>query len=334
VGRYRLASDLSIAYAHGTNSVMQSLEFTHALAEIADALHLKELLATVDPWLQSANAPLTADQKKNFTQLLIRSNAAYQFLLKKETTRAVMDKIPIGKFLEESSVTNLITIIQPIPNTQHIKNNLNLYREFYPFTELIRWFLTMQSASRELLEAPKIGDIPEDKGLVEVELMQETGEAGFSAERIQILVSVLVEIHAILATVYGAKDDKLTFRYFDSGSGLAAGATCAATVADAMNKFLTFALSLMFWKQERYDRNLLSFSNALDVAKKIDQSVADGVVAPDDGARYKASLFDLAQRATGIGARVPVRVTAHLQRHTLPGGPSRNLLEGGGKNGD
>jgi len=305
---------------------MQTLDFTNALNEIAEQLLLKDLLATIEPFLQRAQVPITSDQKKHFTRLLIKSNAAYQFLLKQESTRAVLDKSQLGELLEDARMSELINTLHGVPNTQHMWNNLELYREFYHVTELIKSFLRMQTTAKELLETPKIGKLPENESLIEVELMEEAEDHGVAPERVQILVSALIETHTVMAKLYGVTDDKLTFRYFDSGTNVAAGASCATAIAEAMKAFFSLALSVRFWNQETFDRRILSFSNALDLAKKIDQNVADGVMTPEEGQHCKTTLFEQAQKVTRIGAAIPSRVAG--EQRQLHAFTSLNLLQG------
>jgi hypothetical protein len=90
---------------------MQALDFTKALTEVAEDLHLKDLLGLIEPWLQPNQVQITSDQKRRFTQSPVSSNAAYEFLLRKETTRAVLEKLQIGELLEGERVTTLITMI-------------------------------------------------------------------------------------------------------------------------------------------------------------------------------------------------------------------------------
>jgi hypothetical protein len=181
--------------------------------------------------------------------------------------------------------------------------------------------------TQELLGAPKIGEIPSSEGLVEIELREEVGETGIATDRLQILLSSLIELHSVLARLFEVPDDKLTFRYFDSGTNISAGATCASQVAEAMNKFVVFLNSVRFWKQAKFDRNMLSFSNALDLRANIDSQIKAGSITPDEGERYKASLIAEAEKLTGIGAGIPARLTDQEARLRALAG-SRRLITG------
>jgi hypothetical protein len=94
-----------------------------------------------------------------------------------------------------------------------------------------------------------------------------------------------------------------------------------------MNKFVVFLNSVRFWKQAKFDRNMLSFSNALDLRANIDSQIKAGSITPDEGERYKASLIAEAEKLTGIGAGIPARLTDQEARLRALAG-SRRLITG------
>jgi hypothetical protein len=72
---------------------LQVLDFTNALGEIAKELQLNKLLAIIEPWIKpGAQTALSPENKKDFMQLILKSNAAYEFLRRREATRAILEK--------------------------------------------------------------------------------------------------------------------------------------------------------------------------------------------------------------------------------------------------
>jgi hypothetical protein len=308
---------------------MQALEFTKALREIVGELKVRDILAILDPWLKTGNVGVSEPQKQQLTSVLFDANAGFRQLMTQSATRSVLDSLNAREFLEPSRLTTIVQSLQGISQSSQINGNVMMFQNFFTFAELLRSLMKMQATSEQLLEKQKIGEIAPTEGIVELELFEYADEVGVSSTRVRVFVSSLIELHTVIALTYDLKQDQLTFRYFDSGSGLLVGATCAKQIADTMNNLLSLWDKIRFWKQDALERNLLSATKALEFAEKVHQQVANKVISAEDGENFKARAFEQVEKLTGIGATVPLRghVTVD-QRQLLTEMRNTKLLTG------
>ncbi len=244
-------------------------------------------------------------------------------------TRSVLESLNAREFLEPSRLTAIVQSLQSISQSSQVSGNVTIFQNFFTFAEFLRWLMKMQATSERLLEKQKIGEIAPTEGVVELELIEYADEVGVSSARVEIFVSSLIELHTVVALTYDLKQDQLTFKYFDSGSGFLVGATCVKQIADTMNSLLNLWDKIRYWKHDAFERDILSATKALDFAEKVHQQVANEVISAEEGENFKARAFEQVEKLTGIGAAVPLRghVTVD-QRQLLTEMRNTKLLTG------
>ncbi len=287
---------------------MQTLEFTHAFSEIIKELKIQEILAILDPWLTpGASGTLDASRKAQFTRLLFDANAGYRQLMALSASRSILEDLKVGEFLEPKRLTAIVGTIQGLSQPQQIWNSPELYRNFFTFAELLRWLSKMQSCSHHLLEEGKVGAVADSEGIVQIELIEYTDEIGVSAPRLKAFVLTVIELHLCLAYIFGLKEDKLTFRYLDSGSKFTVAIACAKSISEAMVLLLSaFWEKFRFWGHDTFDKNIEAATKALAFAEQVQQQVEKKVITEEEGQNLKKRAFASVEKLTGIGASIPL----------------------------
>jgi hypothetical protein len=176
----------------------------------------------------------------------------------------------------------------------------------------------VQAASHHLLEEEKVGKLADSEGIVQIELIEYKDETGVSAPRLKVFVSTVIELHLCLAYIFGLKQDKLTFRYLDSGSKFTVAAECAKTVAETMVLLLSaFWDKFRFWNHDSFNKNVEAASKALIFAEQVQQQIDKKVITQEEGQNFKKRAFAAVEKLTGIGASIPLPDELTIDRRKL-----------------
>jgi hypothetical protein len=307
---------------------MQTLEFTRALTEIVKELKINELVSLMQPWLSSVNAtpPLGEPDKDRFTELTYTSRAGYERLLMVPTTGKILQTLNLQDIYDFARLRRLQTMISSMTAASQVRGITEMYGLYETFRALQKFSQTCQI----LLEKEKIGTVTEGEEIIQLELRDEDG-TGISPERLQQFVASVKELHSILAITNGIKDDRLTFKYFDSGSSLLIGILCAKVIAMALRFLLTeWRDKIRFIRYEKFDRNTRTITDALSAVTNLKKSVLDGVMTEEVAGIYRERILKEADRLVGIGASLPSRDATAEQEQLLLEAQDRRLLGTGG----
>jgi len=298
---------------------MQALEFAHALKEITHELRVQELLDVVQPWTNpGASNQIPVEQKQHFTKLLFSSYSGYEKLMTRPSTRKVLEELNVAEFWEASRLEGMVARASNFNQAQQLWNAPDNFRMYFTFAGLLRWFSKMESAARHLLENEKKGETAESEGVVELELIEYENEDGIPADRFKLFVSTIMELHLCLAYIHGLKDDKLTFKYLDSGSKFTVAVECAKVIAETMTILAAFFWDkFRYWGHDTFNKNLETASKAFSFVELVDQQVKKGVLTPEDGGKWKARTLAAAEKLTGLGATSPMDDELKIDRRKL-----------------
>jgi hypothetical protein len=297
---------------------MQTLEFTQALEHIVEELKAEELLSLLEPWLNPANQPIAEPSKDQFSSLIFSSNAGYQQLLRQAATRKILEQFHVAEFFEPSRLRTMLFVISSISHTQQIYSQGPTFAQFYSFAELLRSFRRMESACKRLLEEEKIGQIPDSDGILELELIEYSDEAGISPKRLAIFIASITELHTNLTMIYGIQGDKLTFKYFDSGSGLLVGIQGTKAIIEAMGTLLNqWWDKIRFWRYDTFEKKMGAISKGLTIVDTVQQAVEKGTITRETGENLKLRVFRQVDNLIGIGATIPLGEEATIDQKQL-----------------
>jgi hypothetical protein len=98
---------------------MQTLEFTRALAEIVKELRVVQLVPLMQGWLTSPNlnpqTPLNAQEKERFSQMIFASHAGYDWLLRTEATRKILQSLKAQDLYEPTRMARIVSSVTSHP---------------------------------------------------------------------------------------------------------------------------------------------------------------------------------------------------------------------------
>lgn len=311
---------------------MQALEFSRALKEIVRDLKVKELLDIAQPWTTfPGNNNAVPDQTKNqFAQLILNSNAAYEQLIKRADTRQILAQLNLASLYEPSRIRTLLGSLGGVANSSQLHANAPLFTQFYSFTEQLRSLAMIESTSRLLLEEAKLKALPSDEGILELELIEYPDEVGITPRRLEIFISSITTLHMNLAILLDLKEDTLTFKYFDSGSGVLIGIAAAKGIILALNTLLNqWWDKIRFYRYDNYDKKVEAISKTLEVVDMVQQKVDKGAITAEVGENLKVRMLREVDRLTGIGAMVPLKDATIDQRQLLTEIRNTKLLSSG-----
>jgi hypothetical protein len=311
---------------------MQALEFTRALEDILRDLKVNELLGVARPWtaFPGNNNSIPDETKNQFAQLILNSNAAYERLVNRADTRQILAQLKLGTLYEPSRIRALLGSLGNIANSNQVQANAPLFTQFYSFIEQLRSLAMIESTSRELLEKPKLQALPPDEGILELELIEYPDEVGITPKRLEIFVSSITKLHMNLAILLDLKEDTLTFKYFDSGSGVLIGVAAAKGIILALNTLLNqWWDKIRFYRYDNYDKKVEAISKTLEIVDTIQQKVNKGAITLEVGENLKVRMLREVDTLTGIGAMVPLRDATIDQRQILTEIRNTKLLSSG-----
>jgi hypothetical protein len=300
-------------------NAMQSLDFARGLQEITIELKAQELLNILQTWITPAAANvIPQEQKQKFTTLLFNAHSGFDQLMTQPTTRKVLEELSLSEFWEPGRLEGMVSRVSGLAQPQQIWNSPDLFRQFYTFTESLRWLMKTESAAVRLLAEEKKGQVAESDGIVELELMEYDDEDGIPAERFRAAVETIMELHLCLAYIHGLRNDRLRFRYVDSGSKFTVGVECAKAVAETMGMLLAlFWDKFRFWGHDSFNKNLDTASKSLAFAALVDQQVEKNVITPEEGSNLKSRTFTALEELTGLGVSLPLTDELTIDRRKL-----------------
>jgi hypothetical protein len=307
---------------------MRTLEFTHSLKQIVGDLQVQQLHDTLARWISGPpNTPhsnISEDERHKFTALVVASSTGFDLLSKRPATAKILEGLHIQDFYEPGRLTRMITSVAGANTTQVIRPNV----ELQGFLQRLASVLQLTSTCESLLEDEKIGKPEPDDSLFELQLVDYDGK-GIEPSRLQLVISSVVRLHMIFSKVYAVEGDQLRFKYFDSGSALVIGITCATPVALGIAKLL-----LDWWKETRFsdfdsfDKKIGVVSKSLTTLADIKTAVEKNIITEEAGKNYSRRVLVEVNRLVGLGATVPLEEAASIdQRERLVGLRNQKLLE-------
>src|SRR5438445_5463515 len=281
---------------------MQTLEFTRALNLIVEKLKARELIRVWEPLIDTRADGVIAEEVKNrFSTLIFSSNAGYARLLDLAPTRKILEKLNIAQVYEPARLGTIIAAISSSAQLQQIWGNGYSYAAFYSLTEQLWSLVRMELACRSLLEEEKKGKIDPGMGLLELELIEYSDEVGICPKRLEIFVASITELHTDLMLVHGLEGDRLTFKYFDSGSGFLVAIAAAKTIIDSMNALLSQWWDKMrFWRYDTFDKKMEAISKSLTIVETVHEAVVKGLIPAETRENLKLRILREANKLTEI----------------------------------
>lgn len=305
---------------------MQTLQFTQALKEILRALKINELAAVMQQWLLgTTNEQLAEMDKKRFTGLLFDSHAGFDRLKKIDDTKRILERFSMAEMYEPARLQRMIVAVNNAPNSMQLRTAM----EFYPFMSALRSLQKLEAACTELLEKEKIGGVPPDRAIAEVELIDYDGK-GIEPERLEVLATTIRDLHTLLVRFYECEGDQLRFKYFDSGSGTKIGIECVKIVAENITTLLVqYWDKVMFHKFNTFGKGLDAATQSLAFIETVQEKVDKKVISAEMGQNLTHRVLADLERLIGAGVTAPLAEVNVDQRARLLEMQDIKLLESG-----
>jgi hypothetical protein len=310
---------------------MRALNFVDALERIVAEMKVRELITLLQPWLVPAgNAQVQPAQREQFTRLVFESHSGYERLLQADGTRNVLNALNAGEIYEPGRMAMMINTVSAASTAQNIWSNSTVFVQFYAFLALLRSLETMRQTSNKFLKKEKIGTVPNDEGILEIELIDYDG-AGIEPKRLELLVQTLIDLHTNLAMLHNVEGDSFRFQYFDSGSSLLLGLKAAKPIIDELNTILTqWWEKIRFRHFDTFDKKVEAVAKGLTISHSIDAAINSKVIDEETGRNLKRRILADVNELIGIGASLPLKTEASVDESKLLAGmKSTKLLESG-----
>jgi hypothetical protein len=296
---------------------MQTLEFTRDLKEIVDRMRVGELLALIGRWLApvaNQQQPLPDADKTLFSDLMFGSYAGYDALTKREGTRKILESLDAKDFYEPNRLRILVSSVSNLGLLSQIRGQ----PEVHALYEKLKSLKSLEITCRTILEAEKVGQIDPSKGIFQLELIQYADEEGIVPRRLVVFASSIDGLHADVALVLGLPGDTLTFKYFDSGSGLLVGIQCAKDIAGILNTLLTqWWDKVRFWRYDTFEKKMEAISKGLSVVDTVHQAIEKKTITGEAGEILKVKIFKQVDALIGVGATIPLGEGATVDQRQL-----------------
>jgi hypothetical protein len=309
---------------------MRALSFVDALERIVGEMKVRELITLLQPWLVPAgNAQIQPAQKENFTRLVFDSHSGYERLLQSGDTRKLLQALSAGEIYEPGRMATMINTVSNASTAQNVWNNPSVFMQFYAFLALLKSLETMRQTSAKLLKDEKVGTVPSEDGVLEIELVDYDG-AGIEPKRLGVLVEKLIDLHTNLAIVLHVQSN-FRFQYFDSGSSLLLGLKAAKPIVDCLNTILTeWWGKIRFRHFDTFDKKVEALEKGLTISRTIEDAVNSKVIDEETGRNLKRRILAEVDELIGIGASPPLKADASVDESKLLAGmKSTKLLESG-----
>ncbi len=294
---------------------MQTLEFTRALEEIVKELKINEIVAILLRWLPvpTPNAAIPEPEKDKFQALVLSSHSGYDHLMLVRRTRTILEKLQLDELYDAARWRRLVVSLSSAPNT----HTLRTVSEWYALYEALRSLLRLQTACKDLLETAKVGKLDPSDGILELEIVDYDG-TGIGTDRLIRIVVTVTNLYNHLSRVLDVHDSKLTFKYFDSGSGFLLGILGGKSVIESMsNVIFQWWDKIKFRDYDTFDRRMNAVSKSLTVMTTVTEAVANGVIDPETGENMKRRICQETDRLIGLGATLPLKETTEIDERTL-----------------
>jgi len=314
---------------------MQTLEFTRALQEIVKELKVDELVQLLAPLTIKVANPIPHDMKNKFSALLFSSNSGYDRLSKNEVTRKILNGLGAQEIYEPTRLGSMLTSLFAANTAQDIWRNSDIFMPFSSFLALLKSFQSIENTCTTLLEKEKVGSVEPSQGILELELIEYADDVGISPKRLEIFVASVTELHTDIAIIHGSAADKLTFKYFDSGSGLLVGIQCGKTIIETIGSLLNIWFDrLRFWRYDTFEKKMGAISKGLAVVDLAQQTVDKGAMTQDAAENLKLRIFRQVDTLIGIGATIPLGEKATIDQRQLLTEMRNTKLLGSGEPSD
>lgn len=313
---------------------MQSLEFVEALKKIVRELRVVELTNLLRPWVKTPNTNVPFDDalKNQFVALVFDSHSGYERLLLDAETRPILEQMEVSRFYEAGRLRQMINSVASVVQlSQLVQQHQLVFGLINSFAEQLDSFLGVQRTAENLLEKEKIGVVNPDESITELELVEYADEEGFSPRRIQVLSESIAELHSALVILFASESQTITFKYFDSGSGLLVGILCAKGIADVISTlFSQWWDKIVFFRYDSFDKKIEAANKSLSFAKNVEDSISAEIITRETGENLKRRVFQELDKLTGIGVTTPITATATIdQKQLLTEMRNTKLLTGG-----
>jgi hypothetical protein len=311
---------------------MQTLEFTRALREILSELKVNELASVIRPWaaVGAPAQPITDDNRNQFSATLFASYSGFDRLQHSASAAKILGKLNVGQFYEAGRMRRMLTSVSTVANSQQLTNVPQNFADFYSFFQQLIEFTRLETTCQQLLEAEKIGQVEAEASILELQVIDYDGN-GIEAVRLSKIIWTLTELHENLARILGIQNDKLRFKYFDSGSDLVIGITAATALIKILSPLL-----LQFWDKvrfrhhETFNKDIEALSKGLEFVTKVQDAVTNESITEEEGRNLKARVFSGVDDLIGLGATLPLKDTSVDQRQLLIEKRDTKLLGTGG----
>jgi hypothetical protein len=312
---------------------MQTLEFTRGLQEIVTQLKIKELTALLQAWLRdpisNTNVNMNEQTKDSFASLLLDSRAGYDRLIGGKATNKILLGVNAQELYDPARIRRLLSSVSNAGQVAQIR-----IPEMYEFFETLRSLLKVEATSRDLLEVEKVGQVESSDAVLELELVDYDGK-GIEPVRLLRIISLLVRLHMNLARILGVNDDKLRFKYLDSGSDVIMALQGAKAIIESMGTlFLQFWDKVRFRHQDSFERDIEALSKGLEFMTKVQEAVAKQALTDEEGKNLKTRVFRGVEELVKLGVTLPLRDSTIDQRELLIEKRDTKLLGTGPKNED
>jgi len=122
----------------------------------------------------------------------------------------------------------------------------------------------------------------------------------------------------VIVLVHGLEGDRLTFKYFDSGSGFLVAIAAAKTIIDSMNALLSQWWDKMrFWRYDTFDKKMEAISKSLTIVETVHEAVVKGLIPAETGENLKLRILREVNKLTEIGATIPLGDEATIDQRQL-----------------
>ncbi len=282
---------------------MQALQLTRELDRIVRELKIAELIGLLRAIVQNPeNVNIDEGFRARFSAAIMNSYGGYQVASLDPELAKILTSFQIARVYDTTRIGILITALGQSANIHALRGNAVAFPLFSNFYEMLTWLSTVSGACTLLLEKEKIGSVPPEDKIVEIELVDYDG----TPETITTLLSTMATIHSDVAHVLG-QTSQLKVLYLDSGSGVRFGFGMATSVADTLTK-----LALQVWEKFRYrryddfDREIESLSKGLDFIAKVNEQVENKVLSEEDGKIFAQKTVRNMRTIIGLGAMLPL----------------------------
>jgi hypothetical protein len=289
--------------------MMQTIQFVKSLRELVSKLKAQEIVNFLDGLVKAPPAvaqtvppsSINEGQKAKFSELLFESRVGFNSLLQNANTAKLIGALQIGALYDPANLGRLVSLYHGAPNNQHIKNNAESFPLFYSFYGLLWWLLIFEKTCSKLLDEEKVGTVPADDGILELQVMDYDG-TGIEAQRLRDVLSELIQIHTDLARALGLDDAHLNIRFADSGSDVIIAIQALKPVIDTLRGLLSEFWNMVKYKDlEDFDKKIDSLSKGLTFVGALRDQVSKKSITQEDADVLRVRVISEMTKIVGNG---------------------------------